>query len=176
MFFIILTALACLCGIVYGSFFEWTLHKFVMHRVIFGFRYAYEAHAQVHHQMYGAGQTYHTSDRSDVKKIPMAWWNGPVLIILSSLPTVFLSWLFDAWWITIGVAIAVSVYYATYEYMHWCMHYPKGRWFENTSFFKWIDNHHRLHHKHVGKNLNVVLPIADWMLRTLVLPNTASEN
>jgi hypothetical protein len=173
MQFTILSVVAFGCGIVYASFFEWTLHKFVMHRVIFGFKYAFDAHAKVHHGMYGADQTYHTHSESNVKKIPMAWWNGPLLIVVSSaLPTLLISWPFGLWWITVGIIIAVAVYYGAYEYFHWCMHYPKKRWFEKTRWFKWIDDHHRLHHKHMGKNLNVVLPIADWCLGTLITRST----
>jgi hypothetical protein len=32
-------------GIVFASFFEWTLHKYVMHRPVGKFRYAFQAHA-----------------------------------------------------------------------------------------------------------------------------------
>ncbi|MBI3334169.1 hypothetical protein HYZ97_01675 [Candidatus Pacearchaeota archaeon] len=32
--------------------------------------------------------------------------------------------------------------------------------------FAWIDNHHFLHHQKYGANLNVVLPLADYLART----------
>lgn len=174
MQFILLTGVAFLCGLVYASFFEWVLHRFVMHKITLGFKYAFEAHAKVHHGTYKGDNTYHAHEKADVKKIPMAWWNGPVLIILSSVPpTLLLSWPLDVWWVTAGVVIAVAVYYATYEYLHWCMHYPKERWFERTKVFKWIDRHHLIHHQQMHRNFNVVLPIADWLLGTLATKSTA---
>ena len=36
----------------------------------------------------------------------------------------------------------------------------------SSSIFKYLDNHHFFHHFKYGKNLNVVLPLADYALRT----------
>ena len=62
-------------GIVFASFFEWTLHKYVMHRPVWNFRYAFQAHAVVHHKVFKADHTYHLIDEKDKETIPMAWWN-----------------------------------------------------------------------------------------------------
>ncbi len=168
-----------LFGIAYASFAEWMLHRYWMHRPfwIFGwykFDYPFKAHAIVHHGKFKADETYHLQNRpeetkkADRKTIPMAWWNGPVLIAMASLPFVLWS-IFNPSWLLVGcVAGAVACYYGTYEYIHFCMHLPKGRWFENTRLYKWIDEHHRLHHEHMGNNFNVVLPLADFCLRTLI--------
>ena len=55
-------------GVVFGSFFEWTLHRYVMHRPIWNFRYAFQAHAVVHHQVFKADQTYVREDGSTLNK------------------------------------------------------------------------------------------------------------
>ena len=70
-------------NIIFASFFEWVLHKFVMHRPVGGFRYAFQAHAVVHHQVFKADHSYHLIRPDDRKTIPMAWWNGPVLIMIA---------------------------------------------------------------------------------------------
>jgi sterol desaturase/sphingolipid hydroxylase (fatty acid hydroxylase superfamily) len=49
------------------------------------------------------------------------------------------------------------------------MHKPTMPWIERAGFFRFIKNHHRLHHVYMGKNFNVVLPLADVLLGTLVL-------
>ena len=59
-------------------------------------------------------------------------------------------------------------YYALYEYLHYCMHLPKNRRFERTRFFQFVQTHHRLHHLYYMRNLNVVVPIADFVLRTRI--------
>jgi hypothetical protein len=156
-------------GIAYASLFEWILHRFVMHRPVGRFRYAYEAHAQTHHNRFRADGSYHLGDHPhDLATIPMAWWNGPVLIAVSSAPFWAAGWLLGLWSLPASVTAAIACYYVTYEYIHWCMHKPAGRWFERTRLFQFLNGHHLLHHAWQGKNYNVVLPLWDWILGTLI--------
>lgn len=158
-------------GIIFACFFEWTLHRFVMHKVIFGFSYAHTAHAKVHHGTFRYDHTYHLIDPTtqDERLIPMAWWNAPVLLIILMIPTSLVAWSLGHWSIICGALPAYILYYATYEYMHWCMHLPKARRIEKSWVFYRLNGHHLLHHRYMGKNFNVVLPLADLLLGTLVL-------
>jgi sterol desaturase/sphingolipid hydroxylase (fatty acid hydroxylase superfamily) len=63
---------------------------------------------------------------------------------------------------------ALGVYYSLYEYLHFCMHVPRERRLETTAWFRWLDAHHHMHHKRHLNNLNVVLPLADLVLGTLI--------
>lgn len=167
IFFLCLLA-ALLFGIVFASFFEWTLHKYVMHRPVGKFRYAFQAHAVVHHQVFKADKTYHLHDENDKKTIPMAWWNGAVLILIGIIPFSLLSLATGFWGITLGGFIAFTSYYCFYEYIHWCMHLPKARRIEKPWWFRKLNGHHLLHHRYMHKNFNVVLPVADLILGTLI--------
>lgn len=158
-----------LSGIVFASFFEWVLHRYVMHRPVWNFRYAFQAHAVVHHQIFKADKTYHLLNEKDKETIPMAWWNGPVLILIGVAPYALLSWLIGEWSFAIGGLVAFASYYATYEYIHWCMHLPKARRVEKPWWFRKLNGHHLLHHRYMHKNFNVVLPLADYILGTLML-------
>jgi sterol desaturase/sphingolipid hydroxylase (fatty acid hydroxylase superfamily) len=51
--------------------------------------------------------------------------------------------------------------------MHYVMHVPRDRWIERTRVFRFLNEHHRLHHKDHNTNLNVVFPLADLLFRTL---------
>lgn len=155
-------------SVVCCSIFEWSIHRYVMHKPILGFNYAFKAHEKVHHVLFGWREDYHLQKEGAEKTIPMAWWNGPVLIAMAVAIPFFISYVIGFWQFCIIFAIVTTLYYATYEYLHWCMHLPKGRWFEETAFFKFIDNHHRIHHLRMNRNLNVVLPIADFFAGTLV--------
>lgn len=157
-------------GVVCASFFEWTLHRYFMHRPFFTFRYPYERHALVHHRIFKADHTYHLINESDKKTIPMAWWNGPVLIAVGQLPFLAIALWFHKWgWgIMCGAAIASTCYYAAYEYIHWCMHLPKKRHLERSGIFFRLNGHHLLHHRYMSKNYNVVFPLADFFLMTLL--------
>lgn len=154
---------------VASSFFEWTLHRFVMHRPLGSFVYPFKAHAIVHHRVFRADHTYHLINPSDRKTIPMAWWNGPVLVLLASIPVMPVAYYLGSWLVYAGAASATAVYYCVYEYIHWCMHLPKERNLERSWFFRRLNGHHLLHHRYMHKNFNVVFPIADAILGTLVL-------
>ncbi len=156
-------------AVVFASFFEWALHRYFMHRPIGRFDYAFRAHALVHHQTFKADHTYHLINEKDKKTIPMAWWNGPVLIALGSIPFLLASWAVGTWAITVGALIATASYYGAYEYMHWCMHLPKKRDIERSGIYFRLNGHHLLHHRYMHKNFNVVLPLADLILGTLLL-------
>ena len=167
--FVFWAAVGSVVAVVYASFFEWTLHRFVMHKPIAGFTYPFRAHAQVHHQIFRADQSYHLIEEKDKWTIPMAWWNGPVLVLLSSLPFAAISWWIGQWGLTAGVVATIAAYYATYEYLHWCMHLPRQRSLERSGLFFRLNGHHVLHHRYMHKNFNVVLPLADLCLGTLLL-------
>lgn len=156
-------------NVAFASFFEWFLHKYVMHRPVGKFRYAFEAHAVIHHHIFKADHTYHLINEKDKEKIPMEWWNGPVLILLCSLPFTLAALITGIWPLAVGGVLACGAYYGTYEYLHWCMHLPKNRRVEKPWIFRRLNGHHLLHHRYMHKNFNVVCPLADLVLGTLLI-------
>jgi hypothetical protein len=157
------------CGIVCASFFEWTLHRYIMHRPVGKFTYPFERHALIHHRIFRADPSYHLIRDEDKHTIPMAWWNGPVLILVGMIPFATVAYFLAGWaWFT-GVVVAFCAYYAAYEYIHWCMHLPRKRYVERSGIFFRLNGHHLLHHRYMHKNFNVVMPLADLCLGTLLL-------
>lgn len=172
--FIFSSAVGFLTAIVFASFFEWTLHRFVMHRPFGRFEYSYRSHALVHHRIFKADHTYHLIRDEDKETVPMAWWNGPVLIAVCQIPFLTASWITGSWGIVCGSFLACCAYYSAYEYMHWCMHMPKKRNIERSGIFFRLNGHHLLHHRYMHRNFNVVLPLADLCLGTLLLRSKVS--
>ena len=156
-------------NIIFASFFEWSIHKFVMHKPLGWFRYPFQAHAVIHHQIFKADHTYHLINEKDKETIPMAWWNGPALILLGAIPSLIISAIIGNWGLATGAIVLFVGYYITYEYIHWCMHLPKKRRIEKPWIFQRLNGHHLLHHRYMHKNFNVVLPLADLCLGTLML-------
>lgn len=154
---------------VFASFFEWTLHRYIMHKPVKFFRYPFERHALIHHHIFKADETYHLINEEDKHTIPMAWWNGPAIIAVGIIPFVIGSIFLKSSGFAVGAFIACASYYGAYEYMHWCMHLPRKRNVERSGIFFRLNGHHLLHHRYMGKNFNVVLPLADLLLGTLLL-------
>ena len=149
----------------FANFFEWVLHKHLMHSL--RWPYPFHAHALVHHGLFRADSTYHLRDKKDAAKVTFAWWNAPGLLLLH-LPIIFGLQYLLGWSILWSGLTALACYYALYEYLHWCMHVPADRWLEKTRVFQWIKEHHRLHHAYSLRNLNVFFPLADWVLGSLI--------
>jgi hypothetical protein len=167
--FLFWAAVSFVIAIIFASFFEWSLHRFVMHKRVSFFSYPFEKHAMVHHQIFKADETYHLIHEKDKYTIPMAWWNGPAMIAVGTIPFAVVAVMLRSWGFVCGSFVAFSGYYGTYEYLHWCMHLPRKRNVERTGFFFRLNGHHLLHHRYMGKNFNVVMPLADLCLGTLLL-------
>jgi len=152
---------------LYGSFFEWLFHKYLFHSPRF-IKATYHAHAETHHGLYGGDDTYDMPSPEDPngRHIMMDWFALP-LFLLFHLPLIWgVQWLtgIPSLW---GGLAAIAAYYLCYESIHYVMHVPRNRWIERTRVFRFLNEHHRLHHKDPNTNLNVVLPFADLLLRTL---------
>ncbi len=174
MDFLFWTTLGLMAGTVVGSFFEWTLHRYFMHQPFGHFTYPYERHALIHHRVFRADHTYHLIHEKDKWTIPMAWWNGPALIAVGQIPFIVAAWISGKWGFACGTALAFAAYFAAYEYIHWCMHLPRKRNLERSGIFFRLNGHHLLHHRYMNKNFNVVLPLADTLLGTLILRSKVS--
>ena len=151
-------------GIIYASFAEWVIHRKLMHQPFYRFQHFFHGHAKVHHQKYQADSTYVVDGRPR-GDLTLAWWAMP-FPVLFHVPYLAIIAIWLSFPAALGLLAAFVLYQASYEYLHYCMHVPSGRWFEQARAFKWIDAHHLQHHKKHFTNLNIVLPIADILLGT----------
>jgi hypothetical protein len=176
-------AIAIAIAVVQASFFEWAFHRFWLHRPWLP-ESCFTTHTLIHHQLCKYDDTFHVTEPEQEEALTFQWWGGPVLITINVLP-----WALVAWGLTrshsgvpaiLGVvtfAVTFLVYYIGYESLHYLMHKPRIAFIENSAFFRYIKRHHAIHHVRMNKNLNVVLPIADFCLGSLVreMPVLASR-
>jgi hypothetical protein len=169
-----------LVTIVQASFFEWIYHRYWLHRPWLPPQ-MFTAHTLVHHQLCKHDDTFQVHDEEQEEALTFQWWGGPLLIALNLVP-----WA-AGWWLLrhsglpvsvfvaslVTVAVVFFIYYGAYEGFHYLMHRPMIAWIERSRFFKFLERHHRIHHAHMGKNFNVVLPLADFALGTLLLRDPA---
>jgi hypothetical protein len=79
MIILISETTAFFCFLVYASFFEWTLHKYLMHTPLW--QYPFRAHALVHHGLFRTGAHYFLPDAKVIRKVRFAV-GAPFIIIL----------------------------------------------------------------------------------------------
>jgi len=177
------TLLAVLAGIavavVQASFFEWTFHRFWLHRPGQpGGRLA--SHTLVHHQLRKIEDTFHVEDEAQREAPSFVWWGGPTLVLINVLPWALLAWGIVALGVSLPVAAFViafgatmALYYLGYEGLHFLMRRPALGVVERGRYFQFIKRHHRIHHLRMDRNLNVLLPLADLVIGTLVVEEPA---
>lgn len=152
--------------VVYGSFFEWAMHRYVMHRRTFP-TFPFELHALLHHRIFKWDESFHALDEEMRKHVTFVPRDYLILVAIHAPLFVLFEWM-TGLTIGLGAGLAVLAYLAMFDFVHWSFHVPGGRWYERIGMFRWLKRHHLLHHKYQDRNLNVVLPIADLVFRTLV--------
>ena len=155
--------------LIAGNFAEWSMHKFVMHRLIdvYALRAIYDRHTRQHHQYF----TDNDATIDSIREFRIVFFPWRVLIVLAVFGVLF-SWIAsvlinpNAGYI---VFIGMIGHYMVYETFHFCCH-VRDNWFvRNIPFINTIRRHHTAHHNmgimmHV--NMNLTFPIADWFLNT----------
>lgn len=169
-------------GIVLCSFLEYAIHKFLLHstpkflRKVNYIRSMWKGHVVSHHANYIPDDHY-TKDKTNEKEVlTFSWFEGFLIVGSMTLITygvaatvrIFVNlpvYLFLPE--VIGFAVSYAVYYVAYESLHAIMHVPyKWKWLCKKSVVKMLNRHHYQHHLDPGTNLNVILPIADYVFGT----------
>ncbi len=152
-----------------GNFFEWYLHRWVMHRRIdvFALRAIYERHTREHHQYFTDNES--TIDSTREFRIVFFPWR--VLITFGIAGTVLgyvASVIFNA---NAGYVVVITMVaqYLLYETFHYCCHVHENWFVRAMPFINTIRRHHTAHHNWgimMKYNMNLTFPIADWFLGT----------
>jgi hypothetical protein len=73
-----------------------------------------------------------------------------------------------SWQGAIIFVLVVGMHHQIWNMIHLEMHKPEQRFFSSWPIYKFLAQHHCLHHIHPNKNFNVVFPLADYILGTNV--------
>jgi len=175
-------AAACIAATVQSSFFEWAFHRFWLHRPWLP-KDCFTTHTLIHHQLCKFDDTFHVVEEEQEEALHFQWWGGPLLVSMNIVP-----WVLAAWGLAslgaqlpylvflIGFSVTAFAYYAGYESLHYFMHKPQIDFVERSRWFQFLKKHHQIHHFHMNRNLNVLLPLADLVLGTLVTTMPASRS
>jgi hypothetical protein len=157
--------LAGLTGsLIYGSFFEWFVHKVVMHTTSIS-KLAFDRHAVQHHTSRRALKTFYIPPEDHAKYelgessvVPILWF--------LHFPLYYAAGHFTHLHVGIGAAAGGLLYLIGYEFIHFFIHAPKNHYFQRTRLFRFYCEYHRIHHHKARLNYNIVFPLADFVLRT----------
>jgi hypothetical protein len=179
--------------LIIGSVVEWWVHGRLMHRrqrSFPGLHLAYDLHHRAHHWTHYPPDRYLQDEVSYVPLVPpeperacrtrseeviAAVGQGAFYAAFAGPPVL------AAWELTHNVAFAVSfsivaagiVFFAVH--IHDAVHCPGHSPFERFGWFKWLDEHHYLHHVDTRTNVNFLLPLGDFVFGTLRREMTPAE-
>lgn len=152
----------------YASYFEWWVHRHLMHvKRNFPFAEAFKGHTLVHHQLYHWNGKFEAEGPGRPPHVFLRWYAFPAMIACH-LPVFGLFQWLTHWQTFWGALAGTTLYFVGYEYVHYLTHVPRGHFVERFRWFRFIKEHHRLHHKYYLRNMNVFLPLGDLTFGTLI--------
>lgn len=160
--------LAFVFWFTYSSFFEWWVHRHLMHvKRNFPFAEAFKGHTLVHHQLYHWNGKFEAEGPGRPPHVFLRWYAFPAMIACHLPVFGLFQWLthLQTFW---GALAGTTLYFIGYEYVHYLTHVPRGHFVERFRWFRFIKEHHRLHHKYYLRNMNVFLPLGDLAFGTLI--------
>lgn len=151
-------------ALVFGNFVEYSVHRWLMHKKVTGFKFLYDKHCREHHMFYDE-EHMNADSKKDFYFLLFPWWAGPFIVSLGgalfmlalwalSVPTLFVA----------GFGIGVGLYYGVYEWSHLLTH--QNNWFGHT-----LGQPHTTHHRHSimhDCNFNIMIPLFDRVFGTYV--------
>lgn len=169
---------------IMASPIEWAGHKYICHRNFKLLRRIYSIHLIHHHLHFPAGR-YLAS--GIIQRIPVVKKNVNIIKSLKVRNTLtYLAHIFfystlgaaficlPAWLLSknlpflLGTIIGTMVISNLFIFVHDTVHRPgRYRTIENQKWFRFLDEHHYIHHIDTQVNFNFLLPFADWLFGTL---------
>jgi hypothetical protein len=151
---------------VVANFFEWGIHRFLMHRPLRP-RILYRNHAVIHHNAF-AGTQQEIGDRRELSLVMMPWYTL-IMVFLMASPVALVAGLLGGWPMAGMFLVGAVTYFLLYELLHTLHHLPLHLVGKGGGILARLRAHHHHHHRlermaHV--NFNVTLPLADRVLGT----------
>lgn len=154
---------------LFCNFFEWWIHRYVMHRPSQNpvFRAIYNRHTLMHHQFF-TEEEMRFADHMDYRVTFFPPYALATFTLMSIPGAVVLGWLItpNVGWLFITTTTSM---YLIYEFMHFCCHVDENWFVRNMPFVNTIRRHHTAHHNQsimMEQNMNLTFPIMDWLFGT----------
>ena len=174
---------------------EWTVHRYLYHRYHKNFlmKHIYTIHHIGHHSVIFPPDRYVTNGEvkrhpifeHDVKELGKSKFSNILTRLSHSCSYISLSCLTiiaPCWFITGNRILLASTLVSTVIIchivvtVHDAIHYPSQHpYLQKQTWFKFLDNHHLIHHIDTEKNVNFLLPICDFLFGTIRFSLTDNE-
>ncbi|MEM7190162.1 MAG: sterol desaturase family protein [Pseudomonadota bacterium] len=156
-------------ALIGANFFEWAIHRFVMHRPqkIKALRAIYTRHTLMHHQFFtddemrfAGAHDWRVTFFPPYALVTFICMSVPIALVTGFIFTANVGWL---------IMTTTTSMYLIYEFMHFCCHVNENWFVRNMPMVNTIRRHHEAHHNQslmMERNMNLTFPIMDWLFGT----------
>ncbi|MCW5835491.1 MAG: sterol desaturase family protein [Labilithrix sp.] len=154
--------------VLLANYYEWRVHKDVLHKRFWPFEVIYDKHTPMHHMIY-VEEDMAVRDVKELRLvlIPAA---GVLGIVLAAAPLALglaHFWSAAAGWLFL---LTTSLFMVSYEVLHLCYHAPADSFIGRLGLIRILRAHHARHHDPrlmQRYNFNVTVPLFDWLMGTM---------
>jgi hypothetical protein len=158
--------------ILFSNYYEWRVHRDVLHKRFWPFEVIYDKHTPIHHMVYVEDDmALRSVQEFRLVLIPAA---GVLGIVLAAAPAAFVIarfWSPAAGWLFL---LSTSLFMVSYEVLHLCYHAPSDSVVGRIGLIRVLRAHHARHHDPrlmQRYNFNVTVPLCDWIMGTMAPRN-----
>ncbi|MBS2014442.1 MAG: sterol desaturase family protein [Deltaproteobacteria bacterium] len=151
-----------------ANFFEWRVHKHVLHRRRWPMQVIYDKHTPMHHMIYvEEDMALRSTQEFRLVLIPAAGVLGIVVTAAPFAVAVGRLWSASAGWLFL---VTAGLFMVSYELLHLAYHAPKDSFIGRRRSIAFLRAHHAKHHdpRFMQRwNFNVTIPLFDWIMGTM---------
>lgn len=153
--------------IFYSNLHVYLIHRFTLHRRVWGLHWAHDMHI-IHHQLYVD------------EKIEFEEWNDLYMLLMP--PKILLMYYFVYCPLVLSIvylilplhlfwysALGFSLWFGYYELIHFIEHMPRKHWIMKFPYFRFLRRFHEVHHSQKLKNIrhfDIAIPMFDYLFKT----------
>lgn len=171
--------ISSIVSLIVISFMEYMIHRYLMHEglpewfykllpVLKNFMYQ---HRVLHHSVYYKQFDHEPDPVGRDLNIKIELWQSAIIGLLVLPVLVIIAWLLSAVPVLIFVAFALA-HNLTWNLIHSEMHKPKHAFWTRWGIYKFLAQHHYMHHQDTHSNFNITVPLADFVLATHAKANS----
>jgi hypothetical protein len=153
---------------LFANFFEWRVHKHVLHRRRPPLSLVYDRHTPMHHVVFVEDDmALRSAKEFRLVLMPAFGIAGVVLATAPFALAVAHLWSAGAGWLLL---VTASLYLVSYEVLHLCYHAPATSFVGRLRVIRALRAHHARHHDPTLMqrwNFNVTVPLFDAIMGTL---------
>lgn len=153
---------------LFANFFEWRVHKHVLHRRRWPFEVVYDKHTPMHHVVFvEEDMALRSTKELRLVLMPAVGVLGIVIATTPVALAVAHFWSPAAGWLFL---VTAGLFMVSYEVLHLCYHAPKDGFVGRRPIIAALRAHHARHHDPrlmQRYNFNVTVPLFDWIMGTV---------